>query len=185
MTQKPAQKKYRFIPYRKHDIVEMCIRDNRLAGQEDAFRNLHYMLGSIFHFEFHKITESLKDTYAPFDPDSDTRLYEQTKPLTNLNFTELLGGLLEKGNYERVTDADLAQALNEASLFQIRLHVDFDDFSEVLLFYRGESTRHETISRWLGLWKKDIEFSNYDRVVVYIRFREDFVQTKDHMPSWE
>jgi hypothetical protein len=51
------------------------------------------MLASIFHFEFHQINELLKDTYAPFDPDSDTRQYENTVPLINRNFVDLLSDL--------------------------------------------------------------------------------------------
>jgi len=73
------------------------------------------MLISNFYFEFHKVIESLKDSYAPIDPDADTRQFEHSKPLTNLDFVELLDGLLEKVNYERVTESDLNQALNALS----------------------------------------------------------------------
>ena len=183
MIEHASDKKYRFIPYRKHDIVEMCLQDKLLAGQEEKFRNLYYMLGSIFHFEFHQIIESMKDAYAAIDPDSDTRPYENTAHLVDINFVDLLGGLLEKANYERVTQDDLNQAMNKSSLFKIRLHVEFDDFSEVLLFCRGESSRKETITRWMGLVSKTIEFTNYDRVVVYIRFREDYEKSKNQFPS--
>ncbi|MFC1665836.1 TMEM143 family protein [Pseudomonadota bacterium] len=177
------EQKYRFIPYRKRDIVEMCLQDNLLSGQGDEFRNLYYMLSSIFHFEFHQITESLKDTYAPVDPDSDTRGYENSKRFTNLSFVDLLSGLLDKANYEQVSEEDLNQALNESSLFKIRLHVEFNDFSEVLLFLRGESIKKETISSWMGLISKPIEFANYDRVVVYLRFKDDYQKSKDQLPS--
>lgn len=183
MIEHAADKKFRFIPYRKHDIVEMCLQDNLLPGQEENFRNLYHMLDSIFHFEFHKIIESLKDVYAPMDPDSDTRVYENSRVGTDRNLVDLLGDLLKKANYERVTEADLNQALNESSLFRIRLNVNFNDFSEVLLFCRGESKRKETVSSWLGLGSKTIEFINYERAVVYIRFREDYKQSKDQLPS--
>jgi hypothetical protein len=167
-----TEKDYRFIPYRKRDIVEMCLEENKLLGQEKLFTDLYYMLSSIFHFEFHKIIESLKDSYASIDPDADTRLFEQSKPLTDLDFVELLDGLLEKANYEKVSEDDLNQALNESSLFKIKLHVDFNDFSEVLLFYRGESTKQQKVKTWFGLNSKNVEFTNFERVVVYIRFKE-------------
>ena len=182
MPRLPGDQKRRFIPFRKRDIVEMCIQDGRLSGQEDAFRQLYYMLSSVFHFEFHQIIEALKDRYTQLDPDADTRPIAHTAPLPELGFVELLGGLLEKANYERVSQYDLTQAMHEASLFQIRLQVDFSDFSEVLLFCRGESTRQETLHSWMGLIKKTITFTNYDRVVVYLRFRDDLVQTKTAMP---
>ncbi len=174
---------YRFIPFRKHDIVEMCIQDNQLTDQEEKFRDLYYMISSIFHFEFHKVIESLKDSYAPIDPDSDTLNFDNPNQLTDISFIELLGGLLEKANYEQVTENDLNQALLESSLFKIKLHVDFDDFSEVLLFSRGESIKRDSIKSWFGLTSKTIEFTNYERVVVYLRFKDDFQQSKSAMPD--
>ena len=183
MSKPVTNKKYRFIPYRKHDIVEMCLQDGKLAGQEENLRQLYYMLGSIFHFEFHQVVESLKDSYASVDPDADTRVFDNHRPLSDLSFVELLENLMEKANYERVRQEDLDAALNESSLFKIRLHVDFGDFSEALLFYRGVSNRRETIRRFFGLFKKDISFTNYDRVVLYIRFRDDYEQENTALPG--
>ncbi|MDJ0777766.1 MAG: TMEM143 family protein [Gammaproteobacteria bacterium] len=90
------------------------------------------------------------------------------------SFVELLDNLLIKANYERVSEEDLNRALRESSLFKIRLQVDFSDFSEVLLFARGQSRRQERLSIWFGLRSRTIEFINYDRVVVYLKFRDDY-----------
>ena len=60
MAEQITEKKFRFIPYRRQDIIEMCLREQRLQGQEKEFRHLCGMIGSIFHFEFHRIIESLK-----------------------------------------------------------------------------------------------------------------------------
>lgn len=174
MTEQNPNASYRFIPFRKRDVVEMCLQDAKLKGGEADFRQLYHMLSSTFHFEFHQIIESIKDSYAPVDPDADTRLVESEQSLSPVNFVELMGGLLDKANYEQITQEELNQAMNEASLFKIRLHVDFDDFSEVLLFCRGVSQREETLSSLFGLVKNTISFTNYDRVVLYIRFRDDY-----------
>jgi hypothetical protein len=165
--------RYRFIPFRKTDIVQMCLQEDRLAGKESEFKQLCQMLSSVFHFEFHKLVESLKDNYAPIDPDADTRNINSDTPSIERDFVEELNVLLEKANYERVSEEELNSALTEASLFRIRLHVDFDEFSEVLLFCRGVSQRQETLSSFFGLYKKTIDFTNYDRVVLYLRFRDD------------
>ena len=183
MYNKITDTHHRFIPFRKRDIVEMCLKDNKLSGQEEELRQFYYMLTSIFHFEFHQITESLKDSYAHVDPDTDTRSTDDVQPLPEPDFIKLLGGLLEKANYEQITKEVLNQALTEESLFKIRLHVDFDDFSEVLLFCRGVSEREEILSSLFGLIKKPIRFTNYDRVVVYIRFRDDYLETGTAMPA--
>jgi len=179
---------FRFIPFRKKDIAEMCLQDNLLTGEEDQFRELHHMIASIFHFEFHKTIEALKDSYADIDPDSDARLVttslpDDKTPNKENDFVILLDNLLEKANYERVTEEDLNQALNEASLFKISLKVDFDDFDEVLLFSRGETIKQETVKIWLGLKSQTITFTNYERVVVYLRFKDDYQQIKGYEHS--
>jgi hypothetical protein len=173
------QRKHRFIPYRRQDIVDMCIQDGRLDVATDQFLQLSRMLDQILHFEFHQVVEALKNAYADFDPDTDTRRPPLTGNCDPGTFVELLDGLLEKANYERVSESDLNRALAESSLFKIRLHVNFDDFTEVSLFARGESIKTETVSSWFGLRSEQIEFANFERVVVYIRIRDDF----EHSPG--
>ncbi len=156
----------------------MCLADDKLTSTESDFRQLTDMLTQIFHFEFHGVLEALKDSYADLDPDVDTRRvdigHETGDEAGQQSFVDLLDGLLEKANYERISEAELNQALNESSLFKIRLHVDFSDFAEVSLFARGQSQRSEELPSWFGLRSHRIQFVNYDRVVVYLKVRDDY-----------
>ena len=69
--------------------------------------------------------------------------------------------------------------MGEESLFKIRLAVDFDDFEEVIFYRRGESRKKETLVKFFGLKKVPIEFTNYDRVAIYIKFKEaDYFEAK-------
>ena len=64
----------RFIPFRKADVVEMCIKDARLTEAEiKEFKEFCQILEALFHFEFHTRLERLKTCYGPFNPDADTR----------------------------------------------------------------------------------------------------------------
>ena len=176
----------RFIPFRKRDIVTMCLgRGDLDAGQHPAFREFSQLLASVFHFEFHRLLENLKDSYAASDPDAATRQPVGTSPDASAatRLGELLGELLDKANYEKLTDADLEQALRESSLFKIRLHVDFRDFAEVLLFYRGAAQREETVRDWWGLRRRTLRFINYDRVVLYLRFRPEYEPRRATLPA--
>jgi hypothetical protein len=169
-----SDSKFRFIPFRRQDVIEMCLQD-ATAGQATAdFRQLAHMLAQIFHFEFHGLLVALDDSYATLDPDLDTRRVDIANEREQIPFVNLLDGLLEKANYERISEAELNQALNESSLFKIRLHVDFTDFAEVSLFARGQSQRSEVLPTWFGLGSRRIEFANYDRVVVYLKIRDDY-----------
>ena len=69
--------------------------------------------------------------------------------------------------------------MGEESLFKIRLAVDFDDFEEVIFYRRGESRKKETLVNFFGLKKTPIEFTNYDRVAIYLKFKEaDYFEGK-------
>lgn len=176
-----SETRFRFIPFRRRDIIEMCLRDGKLAASGPGFRQLAQMLAQLYHFEFHAIIEALKDAYADVDPDADMRHPELATARNRRSFVELLDELLVKANYERISEDELNRALLESSLFKIRLQVDFADFSEVSLFARGESQRQEMLPTWFGLRPRTIEFINYDRVVVYLKFRDDYEAVQQDM----
>jgi hypothetical protein len=73
-------------------------------------------------------------------------------------------------NFSPIQLEELTQSLENSSLFKVRLHVDFSDFHEVKLFSRGQSLQREIVPKWFGLAEHEIEFVNYDRVLVYLRF---------------
>ncbi len=166
----------RFIPYRRRDLVQFLLESPELeANDVDEFQSIAEALTLHYHLQFHQTLESLKDAYAPMNPDADTvGMYrpnpEQLKQKETALF-ETLTALLNKANFERITDEDLQRALSEESLFKIKLQIDFDDFEEILFFRRGESVREETLTTMLGLRKENVAFINYDRVVVIVKFK--------------
>jgi len=172
-----SMKRNRFIPFRKADLVEMCVKDLRLTEAEvKEFKEFCQILEALFHFEFHTRLEKLKTCYGPFNPDADTRkVYNYSEP-EKKNFQKKLvsemTAVLNAANFEKVTAEDLQQALAEESLFQIRLEVDFEDFEDVIFFRRGETVKEETLIKFFGLSKKTFKFTNYERVAIYIKFKE-------------
>ena len=50
--------------------------------------------------------------------------------------------------------------------------MDFDDFDEIIFFRRAESIREETLVKFFGLRKKKFKFTNYDRVAIFLTFKE-------------
>ena len=50
----------------------MCAGDSRMPeGDADEFRDFCRILEALFHFEFHRRLETLKNCYAPFNPDPE------------------------------------------------------------------------------------------------------------------
>ncbi len=166
----------RFIPFRRVDLIDMCLEDTWFTdGQRVRFRSVAALLTSLIHHEFHEQLEGLKDAYAPVNPDLDTRaIHLSTGQETEDTKSKLVSGLelvIEKANFERLGETELADAMASESLFQVRLHVDFRDFENMLFFKRGETVRTETVRKWFGLRKRQVTFTNYDRVVVFFRFK--------------
>lgn len=166
----------RFIPFRKQDVVEMCIRELKQEKSPVSFHQFCELLASFIHFEYHHLLESLKNDYAPFDPNADTRqlnvLSSEQKNQARNSFADNFSKVLDAANFEKITEQDLQDALTEESLFKVRLEVEFDDFEQVVFYRRGESQLTETATSLWGLRKQTISFTNYDRVAVFITFKD-------------
>lgn len=174
----------RFIPFLRSDIINMCLSDGRLSTtQQEQFRSLADRIEQHFHQEFYTLQEQLKILYAPHDPDMDTRVTYLTSNKeadrdTGPQLAKVLAQLLNRANYDVVDRTALQVALESESMFKIRLSVELEDFDEVLLYSRGISEREETISSCFGLFKKQLRFINYDRVVLYLRFKDETCDIK-------
>ncbi|MFN3239487.1 MAG: TMEM143 family protein [Pseudomonadales bacterium] len=179
---KRKRKAVRFIPFRKQDVVNMCLRDGELTEDEQTtFRQLIRLLESSFHFEFHQRLERLKNAYAPLNPSRDTRVLE-TEPSED-SLALLLDELLNYANYDKLKHADLEAALAQSSLFNLQLEVDFSEFAEVAVYTRGQSERREMVPRFLGLFPKPVTFQSYDRVVLFIRFADQLKDSTFNKPG--
>lgn len=167
----------RFIPFKKQDVIAMCLaqlkQDPKTSGAFNAFCQL---LASFIHYHYHQQLEQLKNDYAPFDPNSDTReintYTDEQKRIHRKRFANNFTQVLNAANYEQITEQDIQDALTEESLFKVRLEVAFDDFEQVVFYRRGQSQRSEVLSSIFGLKKKEINFTHYDRVAVFITFKD-------------
>jgi hypothetical protein len=83
-----------------------------------------------------------------------------------------LTALAEDANFERISTDDLGRAFVEESLMKVRLEADFDDFEQVVFYRRGAHTRQEEVKHLFGLRRRTIEFTNYGKVLVYVKFKD-------------
>jgi hypothetical protein len=165
----------RFIPFRKTSIVAMCAADLP-AEERKSFQALADLLASLLHHEFRARLETLKDTYSPFNPDTDTRTIVEVGPAerqaAQQRLVDELTALAEDANFERIRTDELGRAFVEESLLKVRLDADFDDFEQVVFYRRGERTRQEEVKHMFGLRRRTIEFTNYGKVLVYVKFKD-------------
>src|SRR5690349_11564660 len=145
----------------------MCAADLP-AEERKSFQALADLLASLLHHEFRARLETLKDTYSPFNPDTDTRTIVEVGPAerqaAQQRLVDELTALAEDANFERIRTDELGRAFVEESLLKVRLDADFDDFEQVVFYRRGERTRQEEVKHMFGLRRRTIEFTNYGKV---------------------
>lgn len=174
-----------FIPYRRSDLIRMLLAENLLDAQAaDPFLRFSEILSAYYHFRFQRSLEQLKDLFAPFDPDSDTGVWQPSKPAELTDMEEKLVrvfiAVLESANYSRLTEEDLRGAFNAESLIPLNTHVDFEDYEKgrILFFVRGTRPVTVPFRRWFR--KTERRFDAYERVVLLLKFKpvEHFIRKK-------
>ena len=98
-----------FIPYRKADIIELCAEDGKLSPENvKKFREFCEIVGSYYHFDFHRTLEAFKNNFAPYDPDSDTKARIERTPeelrAMEYDLKQKLNFVLERANYTSLTE---------------------------------------------------------------------------------
>ncbi len=164
-----------FIPFRRSELIELCLADQQLDHQSSTqFKDFCQILAAFYHFRAHSLLEELKDLYAPFNPDADTRQLADPSVLqlqeAAQGLSEGFGRLLEKANYLPLTQQELEQSFLSVSLIPLQTKVDFDDFDQVLFYSRGVGKKTVSIKRWLK--NKDVLIDNFERVAVLLKFRD-------------
>ncbi len=170
-----------FIPLRKSELIDLlCRQPGMTQADQGAFRRLAQLLSASIHFEQHRRLEALKDAYAPFDPDADTRALRQfTAEEKKEKLSDLMGRfvrLLERANFKRLSRDDIRGAMNSASMWGVNVDVDFDVYDELEVFCRGEGvqikTLPHTLARKLARRKiRSIELPIYQRLVLILRLK--------------
>lgn len=163
-----------FIPYRRSDLIEICIQDGQLAGSDvDKFRDFCEILAAYYHFQLHQTLELLKDNFTFFNPDSDTKtrfqptaeqLAERESKLVSVFKT-----LLERANYNPLSDEMLQQALQGGSLLDLKTDIDFNDFDRVVCYYRGDTENTTQIKKIFKKVEKKVP--SFDRVALLLKFK--------------
>jgi hypothetical protein len=162
-----------YIPLRLTDLLDLACAE--LEEPEQArLRAFARLLAAIFHFEYHRSLEALKEAYAPFDPDEDVRLLtpwtaaERTRRLAEL-FTRF-DELMTRANFTRLTQDKLEAAFASVSAWGIPMHVDFSQFERLEVYARGDAVGQRVRKSWRTRWKEQVlEVPLLQRVVIIVK----------------
>ncbi len=137
-----------FIPITRFALMErLTIPSAWPPGQSVAARRFFSYLDYWRHQRYGAQLLEMEQTYEPFSPDSDLLL---TRSFTDdelggmqKRMVESIRHILTQANYREINPESVEEILTKDSHYGLDLHVDFSLFEEVLIFYRGASTRKD------------------------------------------
>ena len=166
------------IPVRSADLIRRLTDDPQLAAAErEPIGKFCKLLAATFHYEYHAWIEALEELYAPFDPDSSTAVLQASTEAERAALVpELFGkfaALLERANYQRLSQEEIELAVEAASDWGVRLQVNFAVFQQLEVYARGCVVERRTRRLWQHWYRPEaVDVPLYQRLVVIFRLRE-------------
>lgn len=166
-----------FIPFSRRDLQAMILADAGFASAHGAgFTAFCRLLEAWLHHDYHTRLERLKASFAHLDPDRDTLSREEPdeaeRRQRESELIATLTGVLERANYRSLTPEELKVAMAGRSLIELDLSVDFEDFDQMLFFWRGETRLPVPPAPKWKFWVKPAEMDVFQRVMLLIRFKD-------------
>jgi hypothetical protein len=160
----------RFIPVSKSDLLGALCSQGAFGSAEEGekFRQLCEMLASIFHYEYSKPLDRLRNAYHYLSPEiAALATTSQANEACYGDFVSLLDDVLKKANFAELTHDDI-HAAHRRRAFRVHVEVPLDDFREVRFYTRGQHDEHAEIVDRFGLRRRKIVREVYDDVVLLV-----------------
>lgn len=163
----------RFIPVSLDRLINDLIAQQNLTPDDSfSFQRFCSLYIKLFNAQAQDKFQSLKNGYTSFSPDAElvkSQIDNEQAALKQLK--KKIYSVLNDANYEQLSESELNHALNKISPHGVKVSVDFDEFSDIALFYRGSAIKTETIKSWRHLYlrNKQIDTQIYRRLFVLIQ----------------
>ncbi|MBI1649498.1 TMEM143 family protein [Hyphomicrobium sulfonivorans] len=143
----------RFIPVTRFALLDRLTSPTAWPnGQAQEARRFFRYLDHWRRQQYTAELHELEETYEPFSPDSDLLMTRAFTPderaVMQHRILRGMERILQQANYVQIQHSDVAQILTQDSAYGLDLHVDLCAFDELLLFYRGASSRRNHRRRW-------------------------------------
>jgi hypothetical protein len=174
----PARRREHFFPIRKSVLIRILAEACPDDGSRSRFLQLCRLLDATFHHQYHDCLRTLKNAYAPFDPDADTCPLEELTASCREERAETLfrefRELLERANYRKLSEADIERALEAASDWGIHLALDLHIFEQLDVYARGDTTKPRQRRRLRNFYRREtVDLPIYQRLVIMFRLAEE------------
>ena len=150
-----------FVPITKAALIDRLTHDDAWpVGEAKQARRLFQYLDHWRRQGYFAQQRDIDRLYEAFNPDSDllaTRAYSQAeRNRMQMRVVNHVQRLLKHANYVRVMPKEV-ELLTKGSHYGLDLKIDLEAFDELLVYYRGRSTRKEQ-RRELRKFYRKVEF---------------------------
>lgn len=134
----------RFIPVGSDDLIEYLAGDVQTFGDSSSrITDVTRWMVRILEQEKSALERILTRTYARINPDRETIDLLNSEPPGDSEFRLLnskIQHMLEKANFEQLSDDQVKTALEAGSTHGIKVKIDEDSLEELSIWVRGRST---------------------------------------------
>ncbi|HRD76717.1 MAG TPA: TMEM143 family protein, partial [Hyphomicrobiaceae bacterium] len=168
----------KFIPVTRHALIERLTRPHVWAAGEAA--HARRFLGHLSYWRgqsYNKVLLDLEQTYEPFSPDSDllvTRKFTDAERLEMQHrVVDQMAKLLRKANFVQVDTTKIKEILTNETHYGLDLEIDLADFEELLVFYRGATSRKASkrTLRKLFIYKEEYDVPIFQRLFILFKLK--------------
>lgn len=187
-TIRPGAVREAFVPMQTTDLVEFLAQHPALCPDDQAnFRQIASLILSLLHHLYRQRHEQLAYTYAPLDPDRDTKLAHTPIPSQRDRMSDevfsRMQDALRRANYRRLSPADIQQAMRAASQWGIRMRVNFGTLQRLEVYSRGSVIGTRARRSWRRAFRFEMfDVPLYQRLVVVFRTFEGH-KSPEHFDS--
>lgn len=174
-----------YVPLHPTDLVEFLCQHPVFSRESvDLFRQFCMLILAIEHHLYRQRHEQLMYVYSALDPDVDHMLASiptdpQRERLVD-EWLERTRHVLQRANYRRLSEQEITQAMQVASLWGIRMRVKLDLQQWIEVYVRGEAIGSEQRRTWRNYFRKtSFQAPLYPRLVVLFR------PQKNHPEKWD
>lgn len=179
----------RFIPVTRFALLDRLTMANAWpAGQAPEARRFFRYLDHWRRQQYNAELHELEETYEPFSPDSDLLMTRAFTPneraIMQKRVVAGMSRILEQANYTRIDPHDVELILTRESAYDLDLFVDLDAFEEVLIFYRGASTKRDKRRRWHKFYlKEEFDVPIFQRLFLLFKLKPFDVRVREIMAA--
>lgn len=177
-TEPDADLRERFLPLSRAALFERLTRDTAWPASQAADVRKFFRYLDFWRAQAHTATlHDMEQTYEAFSPDSDllvTRAFTAVeKRAMQSRLVGQVQNLMEKANYQRIDPSQVQLIMTKETHYGLDLHVDMNAFEEIMIYFRGKTTRTETRRdrKKLYLKKEQFELPIFSRLFVMFKIK--------------